>query len=214
MRRPSQRSKSPTIRTLRAFGAQTAKLTPVDALVRARMGAEHVVQPLVRALGDQVQVDVAERRREAVRVVELPGVAVGKAEADAVRELPGPQVRQRTRPTGRRPAAPSAAIPPFGATSHAALASGWKARMTVPSAAGCAPRIACGSWCSPRARRADSSLGGAAWIVVISRNDTRPIGLGFTWSTIVRPYPRRQGGDPSRQEGVLRMASSAPITAQ
>ena len=40
----------------------------------------------------------------------------------------------------------------------------------------CAPRIACGSWCSPRARRADSSLGGAAWIVVIVGNHTRPIG--------------------------------------
>ena len=68
------------------------------ALVRARVRPEDVVEPLVRALGDQVQVDVPERRREAIRVVELPGVAVGEAEADAIRELPGPQVRHEPRP--------------------------------------------------------------------------------------------------------------------
>ena len=69
------------------------------ALVRPGMGAQHVVQPLVRSLGDEVQVDLTDGRPVAERVVTLPGVAVGEREADPVaerarceaRDDPGPQ---------------------------------------------------------------------------------------------------------------------------
>ena len=67
---------------------------------------------------------------------------------------PGPATSPAHRPS---PSASIGAVPPFGATSCAPVASGWKARMTVPPSAGCAPRMACGSWCSPRTRRAMSS---------------------------------------------------------
>ncbi len=64
----------------------------LDALVRPRVRAEHVVQPFVRPLADEVQVDLAKRRAEPIRVVQLPRVAVRELEADAVRELSGSQV--------------------------------------------------------------------------------------------------------------------------
>jgi hypothetical protein len=48
--------------------------------------AEHLPQPLVAALGDEVQVELAERRQEAVRVVALPVVPVGKPEAQPIGE--------------------------------------------------------------------------------------------------------------------------------
>ena len=55
-----------------AFGAHTANDTPVDDAVgggeAARMRAEDLPQPFVAALGEQVQVDLAERGQEAVRV--------------------------------------------------------------------------------------------------------------------------------------------------
>ncbi len=68
------------------------------ALVRTDMRAEHVVQVLVGALADQVQVDLAEGRAEPIRIVELPGVAVWKAEPDPIRELPRPQLRHEPGP--------------------------------------------------------------------------------------------------------------------
>ena len=46
-RRPSQSLKSPTTVTRRAFGAQTAKCTPVGALVRDRVRAQLVEEPEV-----------------------------------------------------------------------------------------------------------------------------------------------------------------------
>ena len=79
-----------------------------DPLVRPRVCTEHVIETLVRALRDQVQVDLAERRREPIRVVELPGVAIGKAEPDPIRELPGPQLRHEPGPQAVARAAPSA----------------------------------------------------------------------------------------------------------
>ena len=61
-------------RTPRAFGAHTAKDVPVTGpsggVVRADVRAEHLPELLVPALADQVQVDLAERRQEAVRVVD------------------------------------------------------------------------------------------------------------------------------------------------
>src|SRR6185436_2890031 len=59
----------------------------VDALVGSWMRAQDVIQPLVRSLGDEVEVDLADRRPEAIRIVALPGLAVGEGESLAIREL-------------------------------------------------------------------------------------------------------------------------------
>ena len=62
--RPSQSFHSPTTETFVAFGAHTAN---VDSLV-GDVRAELLVQLLVPALADQVQVDLAEARRHAFAV--------------------------------------------------------------------------------------------------------------------------------------------------
>ncbi len=49
-----------------------AEARAVDALVRAVVGAEHLPQLLVAALGPQVEVDLADARNEAVGVVGQP----------------------------------------------------------------------------------------------------------------------------------------------
>jgi hypothetical protein len=46
--------------------------------------AEPLAETAMRALVEEVQVEVAERREESIRIVALPGVAVGEAEAEAV----------------------------------------------------------------------------------------------------------------------------------
>ena len=96
-RRPSQRSKSPTTRTLRAFGAQTAKRDAGDALVLARVGAEHLPQALVRPLADEVQVELSEGRQEPIRVVALPVGAIGEVEPEPI-GCAGRQARRRAHP--------------------------------------------------------------------------------------------------------------------
>ena len=68
--RPSQLLKSPTTRTDRAFGAQTANDVPVTALMHADMRAEVPPEALVPALAQQVQIQLAHRRPEAVRIVD------------------------------------------------------------------------------------------------------------------------------------------------
>ena len=69
-RRPSQELKSPTTLTARAAGAHTANAVPVHALMLDDVGAEPLVELLVAALADQVQVELAERRRERVGVLD------------------------------------------------------------------------------------------------------------------------------------------------
>ena len=82
---PSQKLKSPTMRTPRAFGAQTAKLVPVDAAgVPADVRPEHRPELLVPTLGDQVLIDLADRRQEAVRVVDGERLAVRVADLQPV----------------------------------------------------------------------------------------------------------------------------------
>ena len=61
-------------------------------LVRPGMSAEHVVQPLMRPLADEVEVDLADRRPEAIWVIALPGIPVREREPHAVSELPGLEV--------------------------------------------------------------------------------------------------------------------------
>ena len=70
-RRASQPLKSPTTWTSGAAGAQTANDVPRHALELAHVRAEPRPQLLVAALADQVQVEVADRRQEAVGILEL-----------------------------------------------------------------------------------------------------------------------------------------------
>ena len=56
-------------RPTRAAGAQTANAVPGDAVELAHVRAEALVQLLVAALAEQVQVELADRRQERVRVV-------------------------------------------------------------------------------------------------------------------------------------------------
>ena len=69
---PSQWLKSPIRLTPLAFGAHTANetpsTTPSAVLKRARMGTEDLPEPLVAALGEQVQVQLAEGGQEPVGV--------------------------------------------------------------------------------------------------------------------------------------------------
>jgi pyruvate/2-oxoglutarate dehydrogenase complex dihydrolipoamide acyltransferase (E2) component len=58
-----------------------------DALVGPRMRPEDLVEPLVRSLADEVEVDLADRRREPIGIVALPRVPVGEREPDAVVDL-------------------------------------------------------------------------------------------------------------------------------
>ena len=153
--RPSQKLKSPTTDTARADGAQTLNAVPADAVDLAHVRAEPRPQLLVAALADQVQVELADRRQEAVRVVDRdrPGLAVVDLELvgerqlgaldDALEHAAGMHALELDRitalgdgPDGRR--------------------AGRNARITTPPSAGCAPRMSCGLECSRRTRRSRS----------------------------------------------------------
>ena len=84
--RPSHELKSPTTETARALGAQTANAVPRDALVLDDVRAELLVELLVAALAHQVQVDVAQRGQEAVRVADGVGAVVGVLDLELVLE--------------------------------------------------------------------------------------------------------------------------------
>ena len=67
--RPSQRLNEPTTLTRSAFGAQTAKRVPVEPVERRHVRTELVIDPLVIALAEQVQVELGQLRREEIRIV-------------------------------------------------------------------------------------------------------------------------------------------------
>ena len=103
--------------------------------------AEHRPQPLVPALADQVQVQLAEGGRVAVRVVGDAAVHL-----DPVVEHLAGHASPRRRPR-RAPASSGAARRrPATATSAAPRR---RVRMVVRPPAGCAPSTACGSCVSP-----------------------------------------------------------------
>ena len=156
-RRPSQRSKSPTIRTLRAFGAQTAKLTPstpwcVRGCAPSTSYSRSCVPSPMRCRSTSPSVGPNRYGSS-----QLPRVAVGEGEAHAVRELAGSQVGDEAGPHAvadrlhRRAAA--VRRDERRPRSHR---GGRRGRRCRPRR-GWAPRMECGSWCSPRARRASSS---------------------------------------------------------
>jgi hypothetical protein len=83
-RRPSQRLNGPTTLTRSAFGAHTAKRVPSSPSRVTGMRAELVVDAVVIALAEQVQVEVRQLRREVVGVVTGDLVAVGVVDAQSV----------------------------------------------------------------------------------------------------------------------------------
>ena len=132
-RRPSQLLKSPTTLTERAFGAQTANAVPADAVDLAHVRAELLVQPLVQALGGEVDVELAERRQEAVRIVELdrrgrPGRR--RRAGSGAAASPGDQRPRRPRRDGAARARPARRR---RAATRIRSASGRNARTTTPS---------------------------------------------------------------------------------
>ena len=64
MRRPSQALKSPTTLTALALGAQTAKRDALDPFMGDPVRAELLIAGEMVALGQQMQVEVAEHRRK------------------------------------------------------------------------------------------------------------------------------------------------------
>ena len=147
VRAPSQTLKSPTTPTARADGAHTANAVPATPSTSRTCAPSTSPSSLVAALADQVQVELAERRQERVRVRD----------------------RSRTRRRGSRPRAGTRAgaralddaleqglghdgvisTVAAGVTDRAPRAApGRNARTTTPSAVGCAPSTACGSWWS------------------------------------------------------------------
>ena len=82
----------------------------VHPVQRPRMGAEPLVQLEMRALAEQMQVDLAEAGREAVGVLDLPhpaGRAVIDAQPVARREGPSDRGRRTPRRHGAAPAGPA-----------------------------------------------------------------------------------------------------------
>ena len=96
--RPSQPLKSPMTLTRSAFGAQTAKCTPVVDADGDAVRAELLERAVVRALAEQVQIEVGEHAAVAVRIVDLDDVIAGKRQR-------GDDSRQSTR--GRPACRPS-----------------------------------------------------------------------------------------------------------
>ena len=136
--RPSQLLKSPTTLTARAFGAQTANAVPATPSTSRHVRAEPLVQLLVPALAGEVEVELAERRQERVRVVERERVAVrvgdlelvARAAASRPRQLPSKRparMRAGSSSTARRPSARTRdrrRVGPEGADDDAAVVAG------------------------------------------------------------------------------------------
>ena len=123
-----------------------------------RMRAQPLPQAPVRALADQVVVEVAQHRRIAVGVVDFPGAAGVAARARCSRTRPAdPPAGPRTaRPRGAAPASPTTA-PVASSTTSSRAAPGTNARITTPPAASCGPSTANGSSCRASTRAATVS---------------------------------------------------------
>ena len=99
--RPSQPLKSPTTLTARARRRPDGERRARRAVERARMRAERVPQPLVAALADEVQVELAERRRERVRIAQHERRRVRVADLQAVpRQRAAPRQQALIEPCG------------------------------------------------------------------------------------------------------------------
>ena len=75
--RPSQPLKSPITLTRSAFGAHTAKCTPVVVPDGDAVRAELLERAVVRAFAEQVQIEIGEHAAVAIRIVDLDDVIAG-----------------------------------------------------------------------------------------------------------------------------------------
>ena len=132
--RPSQWLKLPTTETREAAGAQTAKETPATPPRSRAVGAELFVDPVLVALVEEVQVLVAERGQEAVRIEELPDLPAGIGGPQLIFEDLGPLGdRHFEEPLGGQPRHRRHAAPGGVRLDHlAADAPRRKARTTTP----------------------------------------------------------------------------------
>ena len=129
-----------------------------DAAQLARMRAEHLVGPLVLELAEQVEVEVADRWQEAVRIASRCRSAAAKTLFRAGRRTARGVLSAEFRRFPPDERAPSRARSPRRRSSNATRsASGRNTRTTTPSGSTCAPRMECGSRCSSATRRSRPS---------------------------------------------------------
>ena len=175
-----------------------------DALLLARACAEHLPQAAMRALGEQVQVELAERRGEPIGILALEDRAIGEAKAQAIgegrlRNRAGEQAREAAR-RERRVAAVREAAPRL--RSHRAGARAARCAGRPRSRAGCRPSTRCGSRRRPSTSR-----------VAASASPIRP-GPTATLARVGRAQaPLRKASSASERAGTSTLASgrsSAP----
>ena len=172
-------------RVRRPHGERRAGDGAARGVVAAHVRAEHLPEVLVPALADQVQVDLAERRQPAVRVVDGEAVvAVGDLEpvvrrrlvedrledaavVHAVIGVPGPADHDRRRRSPRGAACGSRCGRP---------------------AVGCAPSTPCGLWCAPPTSWSSSSR----WTTVVGHVDASVSAVGESGQR------RQRDGQPGR----------------
>ena len=142
-----------------------------DALVLDDASAEDAPELGVRAFADQVEVELAEGRREPVRILLLP-LALVVAEADPVAAVRRREQSPRTSP---RRLAGASAVTPSGRATLAVVASGWNARIRIESPVARGPSSSCGS------RRRPASICSTADF---------ELGRGRDRRTVTEPAPR------------------------
>ena len=160
---------------------------PVHPVQLTRVSAEGLPETPVRALGDQVHVDVADRGEKAVRIVLLPARAAGKVESEAVAQRERPPGKERGE-DARRPGGVTSGCVSSARSRSARTASGWSARTTTPPSTGWAPSRACGFGCRPDEQSGE--LGGIG------------DGAGRSVASLAvpqRPRPRRDRGCSSAE---------------
>ncbi len=90
--RPSQELKSPTTRNGSSARRPDRERGAIHVLVTARVRTEHVPQPPVRALADQMEVDVTQRWPEAIGILRDRGPSAGIHDLHSIRARVGREV--------------------------------------------------------------------------------------------------------------------------
>ena len=130
---PSQKLKSPTTLTRRAFGAHTTKATPSTPSMTQRMRAKLVVETQMLAFAEEMEVEVGQNGREAIGVVDLARHCrrIARATGNAVEPF---GIVPANRPASWMRA--SFAVSPCSPMASTLDASGRKTRTTVPVSLG------------------------------------------------------------------------------
>ena len=203
-RRPSQPLNSPITLTRWALGAQTAKAVPATPSIVARVRAQLLVEAEMGALGQEIDVDLAQHRREAVGVLDQPllarrasrheavGEALAVARDRALEEARG-MGHARARPPGLAAHAPARRAP----------RAGRRARPGARSPPPCMPSSANGSPWRPSSRAATAAGSArddaASRVSVVSACCCPPVSPGCrrSWPNRSR-MPRQRDAQPAR----------------